>query len=76
MDWPEVIVCERNSCGKRINTKNDQFSIVDIEGNVVKRKQDEKKKFVRNRFVVCTGCSKKVESIFKRRNVGMNLEKE
>lgn len=68
-EWPEFVTCERGACGKRINTTTDQFSVVQISGNVVKRKGDgSKTKVATGNFAVCDRCTKKIIEKFRRRN--------
>lgn len=76
-EWPKKITCERGACGKIINTEKDQFSVVDVSGNVVKRKGDgSKAQYAIGKYVLCSRCTKKVVEKFRRRNKGIGLEGE
>ena len=76
-EWPEKVTCERGACGKVIKTKVDQFSVVDISGNVVKRKGDgTNTRYCSGKFVLCSRCTKKQVEGFRRRNIGIGLEED
>lgn len=76
-EWPEQITCEKGACGKIIKPKTDQFSVIDISGNVIKRKGDgSNARYCKGKFVLCSRCTKKVIEGFRRRNKNIGLEGE
>ena len=68
MDWPAVVYCEKAGCGRMIKPSLDQFSVVSIRGNVEKQKGADRGYYDNEEFAICKGCTKKLVSMYKRRN--------
>ena len=67
--WPKTINCENSTCGKKIDTELNSFSVVTIVGNVLKRKGAAKKETLTNlNYVLCEMCTRKFNQKFKKRN--------
>jgi hypothetical protein len=73
--WPERMTCEVSGCGRIIHPKTDQFSLIEIKGNVIITKGSVKSDVVDAKYVACASCSKKLNSTkFKRRNRNIGLD--
>lgn len=68
--WPDIVICETAGCGRKIKTKVDSFSVVMVSGNVLHRKgmKDRHDEYVNGQYVICSNCSRKTTSKYKRRN--------
>lgn len=73
--WPDRMTCEVSGCGRIIHPKTDQFSLIEIKGNVIISKGSTKSKVVDAKYVACAACSKKLNTTkFKRRNRDIGLD--
>lgn len=66
--WPEVVQCENSSCGKKINTKSEKFTLVTMAGNVEFQAGPGKKKSGNSSHVLCERCTRAFVAKFKRKN--------
>ena len=72
--WPDRLECENRNCGRIIKPNaGNTFSIISIQGNVIKSSGSGARDCVNSQFVVCADCTKKFNRQFVRKNKGLGL---